>query len=176
MIASFGEKTFMVSRKRIYTFSDFTWSSKLQTEKQDTAGKKPTSTIKGPGLNTIKITLLLNRMLGVNPRKELEDWEHIKDSGTPNAFILGSSAMGLNKYLVTDCSLSKTIIDKNGDINAAELALTFEEYLPGGKQIKGGAAAVGGTKAAGITAKNAYSVVAPTPQEKSQLKRSNAGM
>lgn len=177
MVGKFGSKNFTVSRQKIYTFDGFTWSSKLETDKQNATGKKPTTAIKGAGLNSIKITLLLHRELGVHPRKEIEDWEKIKDAAVPNAFILGANPMGLNKYLVTDCSASKTVIDGNGDINSAELSLTFEEYLPAGKQVKSVAAgAKGNTRAAGLTVQNAYSVVTPTPQEKSQLKRKNAGM
>ena len=49
MIGSFGTKTFEVSNKKIYTFSDVSLSESLSVETQERAGDKPAIYAKGLG-------------------------------------------------------------------------------------------------------------------------------
>jgi len=141
-LASFGKKVFLVSSNRIYTLSDFQYSSSLDTEKQDTSGNKSTSTgkklskynkpstyVKGAGLNSLSFKIALNINLGVNPRNEIESWEDIKDAAIANAFILGKKALGYYKWLLIDIQVGGTVIDGKGNMLQAELSLKFDEYV-----------------------------------------------
>lgn len=63
MLAAFGDKTFEVSSRIVYTFTDLSTSGKLRTETKDVDGKKPTTTIKGPGLEELSFNVLLDSRL-----------------------------------------------------------------------------------------------------------------
>ena len=141
-LASFGKKFFSISSDKIYTLSDFQYSSSLDTEKQDSSGNKSTSTgkklskynkpstyVKGSGLNSLSFKIGLSISTGVDPRKELEDWEDIKDAAVAYTFILGKKALGDHKWLLIDIQVGSTIIDGRGNILEAELSLKFDEYV-----------------------------------------------
>jgi len=131
-IAVFGSKVFEITDSKVYTIDGLQYSSSLQTEKQDTEGKKPSTYNKGPGLNGLSFTLKLDVTQGVNPRREIESWEQIKDAAVAYPFILGRSPLGLNKWLLVDIQASNAVIDNMGNILKVELELKFDEYVRAG--------------------------------------------
>ena len=167
-IAVFGSKVFQVTDSKTLTFSDFQYGSTLETEKQDAAGKKPSTYNKGPGLDSLSIKIRLSVDLGLNPRKELGEWLAIKDAGIAYPFILGKTPFRPNKWLLVDIQASEEVIDGFGNVLALTLNLKFDEYVrPGSQQ----------TKSTAKTSKKATKVLVvknkPTqlsPSEKAQLK------
>ena len=57
-LGGFGDKTFEVSMNKIYTFKDYSNEVSLETEDQDVDGSKPSTYIKGMGLEAPSITLI----------------------------------------------------------------------------------------------------------------------
>ncbi len=134
-IAVFGYKVFQVTPQKTNTFSDFQYGSTLETEKQDAAGKKPSTYNKGPGLDTLVFKVRLSVDLGVNPRIELGQWLAIKDAGIAYPFILGGVPFRPNKWLLIDVQATEEVIDNNGNMLALTLSLKFDEYVrPGSSQ------------------------------------------
>lgn len=129
-IAIFGKKTFQVNSK-IYTFDGFTLGSSLETESQDVANKKPSTYIKGPGLDTMNFNIPLSMSAGVNVRSEYESWVSIKNVGIAYPFILGKKPIG-SKWLLKSVSLNDTKIDNKGNILTGTIELQFEEYVRSG--------------------------------------------
>ncbi|EGW39157.1 phage tail protein [Desulfosporosinus sp. OT] len=177
-IAVFGSKVFEITDSKLYTLGDMQYGTTLDTEKQDAQGKKPSTYNKGPALNTLGITLKLNVSFGVNPRREMEEWERIKDTGVAYPFILGRSPLGLgNKWLLVDLQASNLVIDNGGNVLAADLQLKFDEY------VRPGTAAASASKAGG--SKGTVSVPGLAfadyggvygPEDKSNYKRENPEM
>lgn len=164
-IAVFGSKVFDVTNSKIYTITEFQYSSTLDTEKQDSVGKKPSTYNKGPGLNALAIKAKLDVSHGVNPRKEIEDWERIKDAGIAYPFILGVRPLGKNKYLLVEVQATDFQIDNKGAVLSADLALKFDEY------VRAGSAKDTGQKTApGIRLEDLIKPSA-TKAEKAELKR-----
>ncbi|WP_024831598.1 phage tail protein [Ruminiclostridium josui] len=130
-IAAFANKTFQVSSKKIYTFDEFSTGTALQTEKQDVAGKKPSTYIKGPDLDTMSFTIPLSITFGNNVLYEYDSWKAIMAAQKAYRFILGNKPVG-GKWLLTSVALSDTIIDKKGTMTKAKLQLQFEEYVRAG--------------------------------------------
>lgn len=128
-IATFGKKVFEVSSKRICTPDDIQYGSAYETEVQDSAGRKPSTYRKGPGLNTMSFRLRLEAALGVNPAKEMEEWERIKDTGAASYFILGGKPYGKCKWQLKNISVGSQIINNGGQILSAEMTLEFQEYV-----------------------------------------------
>lgn len=135
-IAVFYNKTFQVSSNKVYTFDGLSLSSSLQTDKQDAAGKKPSTYVKGPDLDTMGFNIPLRSSLGINVKAEYESWKAIEESGIAYPFILGGKPVGINKWLLKSVSLNNTDeIDSTGNIKSGMLQLQFEEYVrPGSAQ------------------------------------------
>lgn len=172
-IAVFGTKAFEVTQNRIYTFENIQYGSTLSTQKQDSSGKKPSTYNKGPGLNTLSISIKLDVSLGVNPRKEIEEWEAIKDAGIAYPFLLGGRPLGKNKWLLVSVQAIMLVIDNSGNVLSAELELKFDEYLRPGSMS---ASTSGGTYTPGIQLPPVSGDAYILSSDKSGLKRSNQNM
>lgn len=133
-IASFGNKVFNVSLNKIYTFDGYTRTSALNIEEQEVVGSKPSSYIKGSTLDDLGISINLKKMKGIDVRKEINEWNAIKDSKVAQNFILGGSRVGANKYLLVSVSESDFLIDKEGRVLSAKLDLKFKEFVRLGKK------------------------------------------
>lgn len=131
-IAAFGYKTFQVSASKVYTFSDFTFSSTLETEAQEVEGKKPSTYIKGPGLGTISFKIVADSSLGVDPEYEIKDWMAIKDLSQAFPFSIGGNPLSENKWLLKSVNVSNTLINGGGKIIRAIIDLAFEEFVRSG--------------------------------------------
>lgn len=128
-IAVFKNKTFQVNSKKVYTFDGLTWGGDIQSEAQDKLNSKPSTYIKGNGLKNMSFEIPLKASLSMNVRKEIEDWEAIRDSLQSAIFMLGVKPLGVNKWLLKSVNISDAIIDNKGNISEANLKLDFEEYI-----------------------------------------------
>lgn len=150
-IASFAGKTFQVSNSKVYTLTEFTTGGGLQTEKQDVAGKKPSTYIKGTDLETMGFNIPLNIMFGYNVQTEFDSWKAIMTSQKAQNFILGSKPFG-GKWLLKSVSLADTQIDKKGTLIKGTLQLQFEEYVRAGSAQASSASKKSTAKAKGVSA------------------------
>ncbi len=132
MIASFGSKVFQVSAEKVLTFSALSISGTLMTEKQNVEGKKPSTYIKGPDLETMDMALPLSTSLGVDIRDEYTSWTRIRDASKAYPFILGGRKLGGNTWLLKSVSMGDMEVDNRGGIRKAVLQLRFEEYVRAG--------------------------------------------
>ena len=182
-LASFGRKVLSVSPSKTYTLTDLQYESSLDTEKQDSSGNKstvvgtklsrydkPSTYVKGSGLNTLSFKISLGVGLGTNPRKEVEDWESIKDEAVAYDFILGKRAFGRYKWLLVDIQVDNMNIDQFGNMLQADLSLKFDEYY---KQGKVPDASSTGTIS---VADSLLSAVDPTSQKRDNPNMSSSGL
>lgn len=175
VVAKFGPKTFEVSANKILTFDDFELTGDLDTSSEEASKKKPATTIKGPGLLKISLSVKLSALLGVDVQAEIDSWLSLKDSSVAYPFILCGKAVSLNGFLLKSGSASDYVITKVAGapfLASASLKLEFEEYLSPGAQP--GAKKTGG--ATGVTEAAANPYKAPTTVQKSAAKRTNKGM
>ena len=182
IVGKFGNKTFEVSPNRILTPRDISISGDLSTSEEETSGKKPATTIKGPGLTKISMEIQLLAVAGVDVQSEIDSWTAVKDSATAYPLILCGQAVSLNKFLLTSCGTSDLVITKIAGAPVpvfALLKLEFSEYLPPGaqKSTSSGKKSTAKNTAAGLVgqrAANPYKM--PTSTEKAAAKRTNEGM
>jgi len=175
-IAVFGRKTFQVDANKIYTFNGLTYSSVLQTDAQGVDGQKPSTYIKGEGLDTLAISLPLEQQYGVNPRQEWNDWQTILSKKTPELFILGGVPIGKNKWLLKSVSPSDIKINNAGGITGLVLSLEFEEYVrPGKKEVSSSKSSSSGIKSK-VNVQDQIAALVLTPDEKAAAKRTNPNM
>jgi phage protein U len=136
MLAAFGQKVFQVSNKKIYTFQDYSRSSTLAEEDVEVLGKKPSTHIKGPGLDSVTFVIALNANLGVNVEQEIASWISVKDSQKPQLLTIGNSPVSTNKFLITQIQESEVVINNKGKKIKAKMTLTLKEYVRAGTPPK----------------------------------------
>lgn len=133
-IASFKGKVFQVSTNKKYTLNAMTWSGSIDIEAQEKIGDKPSTYVKGSNLDSMSFEIPLRADFGHNVRAEIESWESIKESRSPDIFILGQKPKGKNKWLLKTVTAENLEIDGSGKILKASLKLEFEEYVRAGKK------------------------------------------
>ena len=65
-IGSFANKVFKVSSNHLYTFDEFTMNGELKVDEQEVDGSKPSSYIKGSGLDKVSLNILLIKQKNIN--------------------------------------------------------------------------------------------------------------
>jgi hypothetical protein len=176
-IAVFKNKSFQVSSKKVYTFNNFSWGGDIQSEVQEKLNSKPSTYIKGIGLGNMGFEIPLKSSLALNPKKEIEDWEAIRDSLQPAIFILGSKPLGSNKWLLKSANVSNVFIDNKGNVTEAMLKLEFEEFVrPGSAESSSsssGASSTTSKKKAAVSANIAPGDYIYKPATKTEQTRNN---
>lgn len=133
-IGSFANKVFKVSSNHLYTFDEFTMSGELKVDEQEVDGSKPSTYIKGSGLDKVSLNILLIKQKNINVRNEIQDWFKIRDSKTPHHLIVGNKNLSTYKFLLTNVDTSDTKIGPNGEFLKSTLKLQFSEYVRAGKK------------------------------------------
>lgn len=134
IIGSFANKVFKVSSNHLYTFDEFTMSGELKVDEQEVDNSKPSSYIKGPGLDKVSLNILLIKQKNVNVRNEIQDWFKIRDAKTPHHLIIGNKNLSTDKFLLTSVNTSDTKIGPGGEFLKSTLQLQFSEYVRAGKK------------------------------------------
>lgn len=134
IIGSFANKVFKVSANHLYTFDEFTMSGELKVDEQEVDNSKPSSYIKGPGLDKVSLNILLIKQKNVNVRNEIQDWFKIRDAKTPHHLIIGNKNLSTYKFLLTSVNTSDTKIGPGGEFLKSTLQLQFSEYVRAGKK------------------------------------------
>ncbi len=133
-IGSFANKVFKVSSNHLYTFDEFTMSGELKVDEQEVDGSKPSTYIKGSGLDKVSLNILLIKQKNIDVRNEIQDWFKIRDSKTPHHLIIGNKNLSTYKFLLTNVDTSDTKIGHNGEFLKSTLKLQFSEYVRAGKK------------------------------------------
>lgn len=133
-IGSFASKVFKISSNYLYTFDEFGISGELKIDEQEVDGSKPSTYIKGSGLDKVSLNILLIKQNYINVRKEIEDWFKIRDAKIPNHLIIGNKNMSTYKFLLTNVDVSDTKIGPDGEFIKAKVQLQFSEYVRAGKK------------------------------------------
>jgi len=183
-IAVFKNKSFQVSSKRVNTFNELSWGGEIQAEEQEKLNSKPSTYIKGVGLDSMSFLNRLSWNLGMNVRKEIEEWEAIKLSTQPYIFMLGNKPLGANKWLLKSTNVSDTVIDDKGNLLKATLKLDFAEFVrPGSTGTNSSSKSSSKTskkasskKAVGVSTNLNPSNYIYNPPTKTEQKRSNPNL
>lgn len=152
-MARWGPKGFLVSPDKIVPFEDFSTSLTLKEDSEnDTSGTPPTNT-RGRELRPITFSTKYLRAAGVDPRRQLEDWE--AQLGKAYPLYIGEKQFGPPKMKLKKVEGKGLQIAPSGEWLSIEVSITLEEYSEGktsaltGKSAPNAAAA---NKAAGVYA------------------------
>lgn len=128
-IGNFGNITFTVSQKKAYSFDNFKRTRSATWKEHNRYNNKPISEFNGPGLDNITLDILLDASLGVNPRKEIERWGKLVDSGHHDVLVIGGQQIGKHEWKIESISEEWKYILNKGELLTATLTVTLSEYV-----------------------------------------------
>lgn len=129
MIGYFGDIVFETSDKRILTFSDFQRNIASRWAKHNRLGKKPATEFLGPDLDTVSFVVNLNGGFGIKPKQEMDKWLIYARSGKAETLVIGTGALGVDKWIVQNVSQMWDVVWNNGKIYSGKVEVTLEEYV-----------------------------------------------
>lgn len=129
-IGSWGpEIVFSVSDGDTLTFRNFKQTLSGVWASHSRMGKKDQAEFVRPGLRNVTMDIQLLATLGVKPRKMIDKLEAAVTKGQVNRLVIGGRALGKNQFRVTSVSEAWGYILNEGELVAATVTVTFEEYL-----------------------------------------------
>lgn len=116
---------FRVSESKTMTFQNLRRSISRRTSTHNLIGEKPKIEDVGPGLQTVTLTVELNAMLGIKPRKTEETI--LRSIGKVAPLVIGGRNI-CNKAMLTKISSAYNVVLRNGRVFSMNMDLTFTEY------------------------------------------------
>lgn len=135
-IGSYGGIVFQVSRKKVYSFSNFKRTRTADWKEHNRYGQKPLSQFISPGLESISLDIHLSTSLGVNPRATIEKWGKLLEAGHHDIFVIGSEQVGRNEWKIESISEAWNTILNKGELVEADISITLSEYITNDKPVK----------------------------------------
>jgi len=129
MIGSFGNIIFVVSREKAHTFKDLSRSEGGRWSKHDIHLKKPKLEFLGPDTSKLSFKMELRANMGIDPRKETDKLIRMQRNGEYGLFILGGKRIGVGYFALTNVQLDHDVVDNKGNVLAATVNVTLEEYV-----------------------------------------------
>jgi len=129
LIGSFGDIIFEVSADKIRTFDGFSRESSDRWTNHEVIDQKPLSEFIGPGLDKVSFSMRFDAQHGINPRMEMEKLIEMSRTGEVAALIIGGKPLGVDKWKITGLSQRWNTVDNQGNLLAAVLDVTLEEYV-----------------------------------------------
>lgn len=85
------------------------------------------------GLDPDKLTfdMTLTAQLGVNPAAEINRLAIMKQMGAAVPFVLGDYIYGKYRWTITALKVKSKFFDARGNLYAAAVSVSLQEYLPG---------------------------------------------
>ena len=129
-IGSWGsEIVFNVSDGDVLTFQNFKQTLSGTWATHSRMGEKDQSEFIRPGLRNVTMDIQLLASLGVKPRKMIDTLEAAVTKGKYERLVIGGRALGKNKFKITNVSEAWNYVLNGGELIAATVSVTFEEYL-----------------------------------------------
>lgn len=128
VMASWQDKEFEVSAKKIQALNSITLERELETEtNDDKAGSSPTKTSTYK-LQKFSVDFKVTGYAGVDVRTEFDSWCDLVGQYAP--FYLGVRRWGPPNVQLIKVSLSEATLNDWGDILIGKITCDFQEYAP----------------------------------------------
>lgn len=173
MIAVYGPIVLRGGITGAMPIRDLSREISLELETQDQSGGKPSTLIKGAGLEQIQFGVTLSRYMGITPETVIDQLRQVLSAGVAYQLVMGGKPVGEYKWLLTGLSVSDVTLNSRGEMISATVKLTLSEYVREGSKAATGTAAASGIGSVSIV--DAYKVQTPSAEEKALLKRGNEG-
>lgn len=135
-------------KAKVLTFQDFKRETTTRWTDHGIIGKKPRSEYKGPGLDSVSMTVKLSAQRGVKPRAVINRLVKAQRTGHVAYLYVGGKKVGQNRMRLETISQSWDEVWNKGELVSATLELSFSEYATGTKKKTDSVSAVETTQEA----------------------------
>lgn len=157
-MAEWGPQGFVCTTYKVLPIVSFSSTKSAKTENQSDADDSGKTNIKGTEPYKISIATQCLRAAGVDPRKQVEEWETLVGEAYP--LYLGGERFGPKKMYLKSVSADNYLFTNAGKVLSVDLKLEFEEYIaPASKKTtkkktksKSGGGSTSGTKTEAMSA------------------------
>lgn len=127
-VGSLGGITFNVSSRRVLTFDNYSRQGNIKSAEHGIIAEK--SNLEFTGLDPEEITfdIQLFSQLNITPEDKLKALRNIRDTGRVVSFILGSSPVSQNKWMITSLSEKTSYWKQRGKMHVVTVSVTLKEY------------------------------------------------
>lgn len=125
-IGEWNGHTFGVSAQRIHSFSDLKLHGSCETEELETENQKYVTRKSGKPTE-ITCSIILNKMLGCEPRTEALAFTDAARLGEQDYFYLNGSKLVASPLMLVDATAEETIFDPRGEMVQCKMSLTFKQ-------------------------------------------------
>ncbi|MBR2208885.1 MAG: phage tail protein [Synergistaceae bacterium] len=129
MIGSLGEIVFNVSENQILTFDGLNFQRKANYSEHSVHTRKGLLEFTGFSAATASMNIVLNEVLGINPREELERLNDIFVNHEAVPFILNGNPQGDGLWVIESMSVKYNFISSIGEPKIIEVSLNLKEYI-----------------------------------------------
>lgn len=127
-IGTFGDVIFTVGHLKVLTPVNFAGRTGANWAKHDVTSGKARSEYISPKLKQYTFELLLSSAYGVNPKKMLNRFVEMAETGEVHYLIIGFSPVAQNRFKIVDISDEWDVVMQLGILTQCRLKLTLEEY------------------------------------------------
>lgn len=129
MIGCWGPYVFSVSDARIFTPSNGKFETEGRWTTHETQGAKPQSEFLGPGIGKFTCDIQLRADYGIPPRTMIRRLREDVSRGAHYPLIFGGEPQGEGSWKCTSLSEAWDVVYNGGELFAATLTLSLEEYV-----------------------------------------------
>lgn len=126
MIGTLKGVVFEVSDELIKTFKNLSRTSRAKYQEHNIIGQKPKLEFTGFDLDTMQFNMHLNRSLGIDPIKQIDQLRKYWADREVLTFVLASKVMG--QFIIEEVADDYSSVDNKGAIIKADLSIKLKEY------------------------------------------------
>lgn len=131
IIGCLGDIIFEVSEDTVRTLNNMVWSGSARYAVHERHLTNALTEFVGLDPDKITFNIILTTELNVDPVAEVVKIWNIERSGRAVPLTLGTKAYGKYRWTITKHEMKATAHYGNGDIRAATVSVSLQEYLRG---------------------------------------------
>lgn len=127
-VGSFAGISFVISSKKVLTFSDMRRSETSRWATHEVMNRKPLAEFLGPGQESISFRVVFKSSLNVDPFRTFKKFRKFQNEGKVGALMIGKKTIANSKFYIEDLQEAYRHIDNKGVIHTIECDVTIKEY------------------------------------------------
>ncbi len=131
IIGCLGDVVFTVSASTVRTLGNMSWSGSARYAVHERHLNNALTEFTGVDPDKITFDITLMAELGVDPTSEASKIRRMVRSGIAVPLTIGTTGYGRYRWNITKYEIKKQTFDRSGNLQAAVVSVTLQEYLRG---------------------------------------------
>jgi hypothetical protein len=123
--AQWNDEVFGRTANSLRNLESFEISCSIKTEEKESSNGVKKTVVKGLNAEELKISYNAGFAVGTDPRQEFDDFKKIADKGKSADFYLGTSKVGIDKFMLDSVDLADVVHGNNGRFFSGKISLNF---------------------------------------------------